>query len=58
MEIAGHQTASIFRRYHIVAPAEKAEALRKTLAYVEAEQVETNVRPLRKPAAASPSEQA
>jgi integrase len=49
MEITGHKTASIFRRYHIVAQADKAEALRKTFAFVTSEKGRSNVLPLRKP---------
>ena len=48
MQITGHKTVSIFRRYHIVAQADKAAALEKTFAHVESERVERAVTPLRK----------
>lgn len=52
MEITGHKTASIFRRYHITTQADRAAALRKGMAHVEAEQAESsNVRPIAKPEA-------
>ena len=47
MQITGHKTASIFRRYHIVAQADKVAALEKTFAHVESESVDRGVKPLR-----------
>ena len=49
MEITGHKTASIFRRYHITTQADRAAALRKAMALVESEQPEGNVKPVAEP---------
>ena len=55
MQITGHKTPSIFRRYAIVDQADKAEALRKALAHGQAVDADSNVRPMRRKQAARTS---